>query len=110
MTSADPLPSLCVPKESLDLKTRQTIAANLRRLKYEQKFRSVAAMAKEIGISRGALNRYLKGERTMGLDTVLAVHRKLHASIDWLVDRQPEPEWLDPDYSPAPEPSPRKKK
>ena len=102
MTPALVLPCVPVPPtDSIDVKTRQRIAANLRRLKYEHKFKSIAAMAKELGMSRSALNRYLKGERTVGLDVLLLVHRRLHASIDWMVDRDPDdPRWLDPAYDP----------
>jgi transcriptional regulator with XRE-family HTH domain len=85
---------------TLDLRTRQRIAANLRYLQYKNEFVSISAMAKAIGMSRSALTRYLKGERTAGLDVLLLVHRRLHVSIDWLVDREPDACWLDPNYWP----------
>lgn len=88
------------PKITVDVATRQRIAANLRLLKHEQRFASVAAMAHALGMSRSALNRYLKGERTAGLDVLLLVHRKLSVSLDWLVDRSPPKEWSDPNYDP----------
>jgi transcriptional regulator with XRE-family HTH domain len=88
------------PKDTIDLETRQRIAANLRLLKHEQRFPSVSAMAAELGMSRSALNRYVKGERTAGLDVLLLVHRKLNVSLDWLVDRAPPKEWFDPAYEP----------
>lgn len=85
----------------IDQKTRLRMAANLRVLLHEHKFKSIAAMAKEIGVSRGALSHYVNGERTMGLDVALLIHRKLGVSLDWLVDREPDPEWYDPDHIPA---------
>lgn len=101
MTSRRHVASQPVPRrESVDLKTRERIAAKLRYLRWEGGFESDAAMAKEMGISRGALNRYLKGERTAGLDVLLACRRKLHVSIDWMVDRDPPREWFDPDFVP----------
>lgn len=87
---------------SVDVKTRQRIAANLRYLRFKHEFPSVSSMATAIGMSRSALNRYLKGERTTGLDVLLLIHRNLHVSLDWLVDREPEDRWLDPDYWPPP--------
>lgn len=87
-------------KESLDLKTRERIAANLRLLKHRRSYESVAAMAARLGMSRSALGRYLKGERTVGLDFLLKVHRRLNVSLDWLVDEDPPLEWWDPDYDP----------
>lgn len=90
------------PRETIDVKTRERIAANLRQLKHQHRFASVASMAGVLGMSRSALNRYLKGERNIGLDVLLLVHRELHASIDWMVDRDPEDErWFDPEYDPA---------
>jgi transcriptional regulator with XRE-family HTH domain len=87
--------------ESVDQKTRLRIAANLRRLKWERKFSSAAAMARRVGISRDAMRRYLSGERTVGLDVALLVHRNLNVSLDWLVDEDPEDaRWLDPEYEP----------
>lgn len=85
-------------KETVDLKTRLRVAANLRYLKHRHEFTSDAAMGKRLGVSRGAVNRYLKGERTAGLDFLLLVHRRLHVSLDWLVDTDPAPEWFDPEY------------
>ncbi len=86
------------PKPTVDLKTRQRIAANMRLLKWENRFDSDAAMAAVLGMSRSALGRYLKGERTPGLDVLLLVHRKLGVSLDWLSDRDPPKEWFDVDY------------
>jgi transcriptional regulator with XRE-family HTH domain len=75
------------------------MAANLRQLKWLRKYRSAASMAADVGISRGAMNRYLKGERTMGLDVLLLVHRNLGASMDWICDRDPDDKrWMDPAY------------
>jgi transcriptional regulator with XRE-family HTH domain len=69
-------------------------------LMHMHSFATAAEMGRELGgISRSAMNRYLKGERTVGLDFVLRVHRELHVSLDWLVDRDPPQEWFDPDYS-----------
>jgi transcriptional regulator with XRE-family HTH domain len=86
------------PRPTIDLKTRERIAANLRLLKHQHRFDTDAAMAAELGMSRSALGRYLKGERTPGLDLCLLVHRRLGVSLDWLVDRDPPREWFDPDY------------
>jgi transcriptional regulator with XRE-family HTH domain len=85
-------------KATVDLKTRQRIAANLRRLRHEHGFDSVSAMARAAGVSRAALNRYLNGERTTGLDVLLLVHRRLRISLDALCDRDPPKEWFEPDY------------
>jgi transcriptional regulator with XRE-family HTH domain len=85
-------------RPSIDLKTRERIAANLRKLRWEHRYPSDAAMAADLGMSRQALNRYLKGEQVVGLDVLLLVHRKLHVPLDWLCDRDPEQEWFDPDY------------
>ena len=58
-------------------------------------------MARRVGISRDAMRRYLSGERTVGLDVALLVHRNLNVSLDWLVDEDPEDKrWMDPDYDP----------
>lgn len=84
----------------IDQRTRQRIAANLRRLKHEHRFEHDADMARVIGISRSALGRYLKGDRTVGLDVAVAIHRKLPCSLDWLIERDPPKEWWDPDYRP----------
>lgn len=85
-------------KDSLDTKTRQRIAANLRLLRYEHRYKTVADMARAVGIHKTAMGRYLKGERTVGLDVALLIHRKLSCSLDWLVDRDPAAEWWDPEY------------
>lgn len=86
----------------IDLKTRLRIAANLRLLKWKFQFPTDAAFAKSIGVSRGAMNRYLKGERTVGLDVLLKIHRSLHESIDWMVGHEPEARWYDPDSAADP--------
>jgi transcriptional regulator with XRE-family HTH domain len=75
------------PRETLDIPTRRRIATKLRELQRTHKFASASEMARVLGISRGAMTRYLNGERTVGLDVVLRVHRRLHVSVDWLVDR-----------------------
>lgn len=93
-------------EKKIDMATRLRVAANLRKLKHIHGFRSDNAMAVELGMSRSALGRYLKGEATAGLDVLLLVHRKLHVSMDWLVDRDPEREWFNPNYSPPPERKP----
>ncbi len=71
----------------------------MRLLKWENRFESDAAMAAVLGMSRSALGRYLKGERTPGLDVLLLVHRKLNVSLDWLSDRDPPREWFSVDYA-----------
>lgn len=99
MTTQVALSSRAMAK--IDLTTRQWMAANLRRLKWEHRFDNDAAMAQKLGMSRSALNRYLKNERTAGLDLLLKVHRRLGASIDWMVDEPQDKRWMDPDYTPA---------
>ena len=90
------------PREQLDQRTRQRIAANMRRLKWQWQFPSDAAMAKRCGISRDAINRALKGERTVGLDIVVKIHRALDCSLDWLVESDPDdPRWWNPGFVPA---------
>lgn len=74
----------------------------MRLLMWEHRFESVAAMADAVGMSRSALGRYLKGERTPGLDVLLLFHRKLGVQMDFLCDRDPPKEWADPDYAPPP--------
>lgn len=87
-----------MPAHEIDRKTRLRIAANLRQMKVEKfEFKSDAAMGRRIGLSRDAVNRALKGEKTVGLDFLLAVHRKLHVSLDWLVENEPDQHWYDPD-------------
>lgn len=100
MTTAVDLASASMPPHDIDQKTRQRIAANLRITKWKLQFESDAAMGAAMQLSRGAVNRALKGERTVGLDFLLRVHRKLHVSIDWLVDNEPDQRWYDPDYKP----------
>ena len=98
MTPRRPPQSAPVTRDSLDLETRLRIAANLRFLKRQHKFKTAAAMGKALGITRQAMGRYLKGERTVGLDMALLVHRRLHVSLDWLVGNDPPPEWFDPEH------------
>lgn len=104
MTPAARLASLGMSsKESVDVETRLRVAANLRYLKWRREYESDSAMAKKLGVSRGAVNRALKGERTVGLDFLLLVHRRLNVSLDWLVDEPPTDErWMDPDYKGPP--------
>jgi transcriptional regulator with XRE-family HTH domain len=87
-------------KPTLDVRTRLRIAANLRLLKHRRNIESDSALAKRLGMSRGMINRILKGERTAGLDVCVAVHRTFHVSLDWLVDEDPPAEWFEPDYVP----------
>jgi len=89
-----------MPPHEIDQKTRQRVAANLRSLKHKFQFDSDSDMGKALGLSRGVINRALKGERTVGLDFLLRVHRRLHVSIDWIVSHEPEPEWYNPEYAP----------
>lgn len=100
MTTETPLASPDMPPHEIDIKTRQRIAANLRQTKHKFQFETDAAMGKALGLSRDVVNRALKGERTVGLDFLLRVHRKLHVSLDWLVSHEPETEWFDPDFQP----------
>lgn len=88
-------------KPGVDAKTRLNIAANMRRLRWEHRFDSDAEMAKKCGLSRSAINRALKGERTVGLDVLLAVSRALGANLQWLVDAPQDPRWLNPDFKPT---------
>lgn len=87
-------------KATLDAKTRQRIAAHLRRLQHERRYDSDAAMARDAGVSRAAMSRALRGERTVGLDFLLLVRSNLHVSIDMLVGTEPEAKWYAPDYKP----------
>jgi transcriptional regulator with XRE-family HTH domain len=100
MTTDTALASASMPPHEIDIKTRQRIAANLRETKHRFRFDSDAAMGKALGLSRDVVNRALKGERTVGLDFLLRVHRRLHVSLDWLVGHEPAPEWYDPDHTP----------
>jgi transcriptional regulator with XRE-family HTH domain len=87
-----------MPTHEIDRETRLRIAANLRLLKWKLQFETDAAMAERLRVSRGVVNRALKGERTVGLDFLLKVHRNLNVSIDWLVGESPAEEWFDPEY------------
>lgn len=99
MTTGHPLASVrSMPAHEIDRETRLRIAAHLRKLRHKFQFQSDAAMAERLGLSRGVVNRALKGERTVGLDVLLKLRRKLHVSIDYLVDEDPPEEWMDPDY------------
>lgn len=87
-------------KATLDAKTRQRIAAHLRRLRHEREYDSDAAMARDAGVSRAAMSRALRGDRTVGLDFLLLVRSNLKVSIDMLVGTDPAPEWFNPDREP----------
>lgn len=90
-------------RPTVDQKTRQRIAANVRRLKHEWEFKSDTAMARFLGVSKSAVNRGRKGERGIGLDVLLAIHRKLGQSMDGMCDRDElAGKWLDPDYKGPP--------
>lgn len=99
MTTLDLLASQAMPPHDIDMRTRQRIAANLRFLKHKFEFDSDAAIGKKLGLSRDAVNRALKGERTVGLDFLLRVQRKLHASLDWIVENEPGAKWYEADTS-----------
>ena len=86
--------------KDIDEATRLFIAANMRALKWERRFPSDSAMGKAIGRSRSVINRALKGERTVGLDVLLAVRKELKVSIDWLVSEPRDNKWMDPGYWP----------
>jgi transcriptional regulator with XRE-family HTH domain len=107
MPTQEGLPSVGVaPREQLDQRTRQRIAANMRRLKWQWQFESDAAMAEKCGVSRDAINRALKGERTVGLDLVIKIHRALDCSLDWLIEDEPkDARWFDPSYRPVGKPT-----
>lgn len=81
----------------VDVDIRQRIAANLRYLRYFHEFKTVAAMASKMGMSRSALNRYLKGERTVGLDVLLLAKAAFGASLDWFVTNRPPDRFFKPD-------------
>lgn len=97
MTTEGPLPSPAMSTREIDLKTRQRIAAHMRRLKYKFECETDADLARRAGLSRSVINRILKAERTPGLDVVLKIHRSLHISIDQLVDQDPDPKWFHAD-------------
>lgn len=97
------LGSRAVPtRDSIDMQTRLRIAAKLRYLMWEGEFDTAAALARELGVHRKTMGKYLKGDRTVGLDVLLKIHRELGVSIDWMVDRDPPQEWFDPDFVPPP--------
>lgn len=80
--------------DNIDRSTRLRMAANLRKLFRERRFKNLSDAAERMGISPSALGRYLKGKRTIGFDVALKVHRSLAVSLDWLVDESPEQEWF----------------
>ena len=95
MTTQDPLACRHMgTKADIDIKVRRRIAAHLRRVREESEFPSNAAMVSAAGVSRSAMNRALKGERTVGLDFLLALHAHLELSIDMLVDQDPAAKWF----------------
>ncbi len=97
-------PAVASPRETIDVATRLRIAAHLRELMWLHHFENDAAMAEAVGCSRSAMNRYLKGERNVGFDVALAIHRQLHVSLDWLSDKPPEDRrFEDPHFWPTPE-------
>ncbi len=101
MTTTEDLTSRQMGKKAtLDLKTRQWIAAHLRRLQHERRYKSDAEMARDAGVTRSAMSRALRGDRTVGLDFLLLVRANLKVSIDMLVGKEPDAEWLDPNYEP----------
>ncbi len=92
-------------RSTIDVKTRRYMAAKLRYLQHKHEFRTNAAMAEAVGISASALGRYLREERTIGLDVALLIHRNLGVSLDWLVDTRSstlaDEAWLNPAYKPG---------
>lgn len=82
--------------ESLDVKTRLRIAAYLRMKLRELAPMNQRALAEILGINEGALGRVLKYSTPVGLDLVLAIHRKLHVDANRLLDVDPAKEFFTP--------------
>ncbi len=80
----------------VDVRVRERIAANLRYLRAFHEFRSVAGMAKRMGMSRSALTRYLAGERTVGLDVLILAKEAFGSSLDWFVTHNPPARFFNP--------------
>lgn len=68
-----------------DKQIRLRVAANLRHLMAKRGFDSERALARKLGVNPSTVSRALKADRC-GLDLLVAVHRKLGVSLDWLVD------------------------
>jgi ribosome-binding protein aMBF1 (putative translation factor) len=73
----------------IDTETRDRIRAWIR---YEMGRRDIESMrefARKIAVSHTYVQRVLAGEQHPGFEFVLRMHRKLHISLDRLVDEDP---------------------
>ena len=75
---------------------RRRIAAHARRLMIEGTFPSVMAFAGRIGLAPSTVHQVLKGERTPGLEFLVALHRALGADANELLDEDPPARWFEP--------------
>jgi len=72
------------------------IAAHARRLMVEGGFSSISAFAHRIGLSHSYVHQVLKGERTPGLEFMVALHRGLGVDANELLDSDPPARWFQP--------------
>lgn len=81
-------------KPAIDMAVRSRIQAWLRYYadKYAHQYETQKDLAAAIGLSAPAVNMILSGRRTAGFDVAIKMHRKLHVSLDTLIDTDPPTE------------------
>lgn len=95
--------------KDLDPTIRQRIAGHLRYFRWQIGSPPVAKLATQLGMSRSALGRYLKGEDDVGLDTLIRFRLRFGLSIDQMISTPiPDKRFLSPSFEPEPLPKPPK--
>lgn len=75
--------------KTIDRRTRWRIAAHVRKVMEERDI-SQADLARTTGVDAGNLSKLLRGvDDRIGLEFVLALHRKLHIDANVLLDHDP---------------------
>jgi transcriptional regulator with XRE-family HTH domain len=74
---------------SIDQQTRDRIQKWIRYEMQKRQIDSIRELARKIGVSHAYLSLVVNGQSTAGLELVLRLNRRLHISIDAMVNDEP---------------------
>lgn len=92
-------------RESIDLATRRRLREHVAAALDEFRL-NAAALAKRIGVRPSTISSILSGDRTVGFDVFIKLHKGLGLSANYMLDEDPRPQVVPRPLRPERRPSP----